>query len=170
VTVLVVIVPGVIVPGVTLLGVIVPSVIVIGVIVIGVIVIGVIVIGVIVLVLAVGVIAAASLHQLAGPDPRGHVLRLFTVDRAVVELDHRVGALAAQPLEGDTLQAPHGPLDDRVLDSGLVERLLNTPARVPVDLDPHRRTAMELDRHHTTSRVDGGHSTTWRAGKLPARA
>ena len=53
--------------------------------------------------------------QLAGADRLGHVLRLLTVDRAVLELDHRVLALSAQRLERVALAGAQRTLDDLVV-------------------------------------------------------
>src|SRR5205085_769874 len=67
--------------------------------------------------------------------------------RAVLELDHRVLPLAGQALEVVALAAHERSLHEVVLDPHVVERLLDAPARVALDLHEHVRTAVELDRH-----------------------
>src|SRR5437764_12100864 len=84
-----------------------------------------------------------ALKQLATPDPRGHVLRLLAIDGPVVEFDDRILTLAAQLLERFSLAAAERSLDYLVLDALFVERLLDLPARMGPDLDPHIRAAVE---------------------------
>ena len=88
-----------------------------------------------------------ALEELAGLDLPGHVLRVLAIDRPVLELDHRILALTAQALDVVPLSAKERPLHDLVVDPLLVERALDTPARVPLDLDPHVWAAVELDGH-----------------------
>ena len=80
-------------------------------------------------------------------DRRRHVLRVLAVDRAVLELDHRVLPLSAQLLELVATALPERPLHDLVLGTGGVQCLLHPPAWMPVDLHPHVRAAVELDGH-----------------------
>src|SRR5437763_6927084 len=89
----------------------------------------------------------ALLHQPAGLDRLGHLGRLGAVDRAVLELDHRVLPLPRQTLERVTLVAPERTGDDLVVDARLVELPLHAPARMPSELDPEVAAPVELHRH-----------------------
>jgi hypothetical protein len=81
------------------------------------------------------------LVELSGTDRRGHVLRLLTTDRAVLELDHRIEPLPAKPLQVGALARAHRPLHDLIRDPLIVQRLLHTPARADL---LHRRAPVEL--------------------------
>src|SRR3954452_17147710 len=93
------------------------------------------------------------LHEPAVADRPLHVLRLFAVPRAVLELDRRERVLpGAGDDVGALLAAGPRPRHDVVVDTGLVERLLHPPARVAAELDPHVRASMELHRHSVSLR------------------
>src|SRR5437868_936751 len=91
-----------------------------------------------------------AVEEPAGADPLGHLAGFGPVDAAVLELDHRVLALARDLLELVALPRAQRALDQLVLDALLVERLLHFPAWVRVDLHPLHGAAMELDRHLAT--------------------
>jgi hypothetical protein len=88
-----------------------------------------------------------ALEQFTSSDPCGHVLGLLAIGRPVLEFDDWILALAAQLLERVALTSTQRSLHDLVLDALLIESLLNLPARMRTDLDPHIRAPMELDRH-----------------------
>src|SRR5581483_7672608 len=94
----------------------------------------------------------AGVVQLTRADPFDHVARLLAVHAAVLELDHRVEALPAEALELVAPTAADGPRDNHVLDARGVELALDTPARMPRDLDPEVRAAMQLDGDDRTLR------------------
>src|SRR5689334_17550711 len=56
--------------------------------------------------------------ELPGGDRGAHVLGLLAVDRAVLELDHGVLALAAETFEVVALAGPQRALDELILDPG----------------------------------------------------
>src|SRR6266550_6258527 len=58
--------------------------------------------------------------ELSGTDRGGHVLRLFTIDRAVLELDHRKELLPREPLQVGALSWARRSLHDLVVDALLV--------------------------------------------------
>src|SRR5262245_14459312 len=93
---------------------------------------------------------AALLVEPARADRLRHLLRLLAVDRAVLELDHRVGALPGDLLDLAPVLAQERPLHHVVLDPLLVERALHLPARMTPELHPNVRAPMELDRHRPT--------------------
>src|SRR5205807_4941583 len=63
---------------------------------------------------------AALLVELSSTDRRGHVLRLFTIDRAILELDHRIELLPREPLQVGALSWARRSLHDLVVDALLV--------------------------------------------------
>src|SRR4029077_4144008 len=77
------------------------------------------------------------------------VLRVFAVDRAVLELDPGELALARPLVRPDPAGLPPGRtfLDELVVDALVVERLLDTPARMGGELRPHPATTMQRNRH-----------------------
>src|SRR3954454_830434 len=83
-----------------------------------------------------------------GADALGHLRRLLAVDLAVLELEDRQLLLAAELLDARALALAEAVLDDLVLDTLLVERLLHAPARVEVGVQERPRAAMELDLGH----------------------
>jgi hypothetical protein len=93
---------------------------------------------------------ALALEQLARPDSRSHLLRLLAVHGSVLELDHRVLALAAQLLQLVALAAAKRSLDQLVLDALIVQSLLYAPAGMALQLDPDVRAAVKLDGHVPT--------------------
>src|SRR6185312_8689310 len=106
-----------------------------------------------------------SRRQRAGADSRGEVLRLLADRRAVIQLDHGQLALAALRLQGVALSAPRWMLDELVLDPGLVERLLDSPAGVRPS-DPHDGAAVQLDGHLASfgsNRRAGRYTPSWTA-------
>src|ERR1700710_2277654 len=86
---------------------------------------------------ALGLLAGAR-AQLAGADPRRHRLRLVPVAGPILELDHRVLALAGESLDLLALAPPQRPLHQLVLDPRLVQCLLHLPARMAVRLHEHQ--------------------------------
>src|SRR4029078_11854152 len=80
----------------------------------------------------------------------------LAVDRAVLELDHGVLALAAETFEVVALAGPQRALDELILAPRIVERLLDLPARMARDLRPRVRAAMQSERHGPTRRRRGG--------------
>src|SRR5665647_1359896 len=91
--------------------------------------------------------ALRTLHQPALADRLLHVLRLLPVPAAVLELDRGIEPLAGVLLDLVALAAPQRADHALVLDSHLLERLLDLPAGVASDLEPDARAAMELDGH-----------------------
>src|SRR5438876_6348207 len=96
---------------------------------------------------------APLLHQPPGLDRLRHVLRLLAVDRTVLELDHRVLPLPGQLLDFVAVARP-GVRNDDVIDPGLVERLLDAPARMAAELRPEVAAPVQLDRHRTSLRLE----------------
>ena len=47
--------------------------------------------------------------ELSRTDGHGHVLRLFAINRAILELDHRIEALSGEPLQVGALAGRTGP-------------------------------------------------------------
>jgi hypothetical protein len=91
--------------------------------------------------------AAGLAEQPPRPYPCGHGLGLRVVDTAVLELDHRIDALAAQALKVVAFASANRPLHELVVNALLVERPLHPPARVWRNLEPLVATAVKLDGH-----------------------
>src|SRR5207302_3526626 len=105
--------------------------------------------------------SARSLRvQGARSDRLCHLLRFLAVHAPVLELDHGVLALAAQALEVVARSLPQRALHDLVLDAHLVERALDAPARMALQLHPDVRAPMELHRHARTIALCGRSSST----------
>jgi hypothetical protein len=94
---------------------------------------------------------AGLAEQPPRPYPYGHVLGLRVVDTAVLELNHRIDALAAQTLKVVAFASANRPLHELVVDAPLVERPLHPPASVWLNLEPHVAAAMKLDGHAVPS-------------------
>ena len=92
-------------------------------------------------------------------DRRGHVLRFLTIDRAILQLDHRIEVLPRKPLQVSPLAWASRPLHDLVRDPLLVQRPLHAPARperpprgAPMELDGHARDDTETSRRRPAAR------------------
>src|SRR4051794_1850835 len=88
-----------------------------------------------------------------GLDPVDQLGGLLADHGAVLELDRRQDVLPGQLDVLGPLATAVGMLDELVVDARLIERLLDLPARMDADLDPHVAAAMELDGHLVSGRV-----------------
>src|SRR5919109_2313734 len=85
--------------------------------------------------------------QVSRTDPFGHLLGVVAVGGTVLELDHGQLFLPGELAHALALSSPHRLLDHLVVDRSLVEGLLDSPARMALDLQPCHRAATELYGH-----------------------
>src|SRR5215210_240979 len=92
------------------------------------------------------------LIELVRADRLFHLLRSLAIDASVLELDPRKVALAGRRDRSlpPRFRVPVSLLDELVVDSGVVERLLNAPAGMARRFDPRSAAAVELDGHFSS--------------------